>query len=67
MYDFLVGETDLDLETAEETVGSHGGAFVANGVEYIIINKPVSLSSTGANVAAHELLHKMMFMYGRTR
>ena len=62
MYDFLVGETDLDLETAEETIGSHGGAFVANGVEYIIINKPVSLSSTGANVAAHELLHKMMFM-----
>jgi len=62
MYDFLVGETGLDLETAEETIGSHGGAFVADGVEYIIVNKPVSLSSTGANVAAHELLHKMMFM-----
>ncbi len=62
MYNFLVGETGLDLETAQETIGTHGGAFVANGVEYIVINKPVSLSSTGANVAAHELLHKMMFM-----
>ena len=62
MYNFLVGETGLDLETAQETIGSHGGAFVANGIEYIVINKPVSLSSTGANVAAHELLHKMMFM-----
>ena len=62
MYNFLVGETGLDLETAQETIGSHGGAFVANGIEYIVSNKPVSLSSTGANVAAHELLHKMMFM-----
>ena len=60
MYNFLVGETGLDLETAQETIGTHGGAFVANGIEYIVINKPVSLSSTGANVAAHELLHKMM-------
>jgi hypothetical protein len=63
MYDWAAENTGAGSQNLEESIGSHGGATTdIDGNQVMLINKPVSLSATGTNVAAHEMLHKMMAM-----
>lgn len=60
---YLSENTNLPKDKIKQAAKEQGGAFTDNnGNEVFIVNKSKAMTSSGANVAAHELLHKFMAM-----